>query len=257
MPGPGRLPACADADHPEGPTSARQRQRGRGAVGDDLASSARTSGGEPGADADLARVRVVGDEVPVDVDAEARAGRQLDRAVDRHAAGSSPAPSGAGCTSVVLDDRRVRRRGDHVEVRRDGQRVRERVRDGVEVVRAGKVEDPLGLADAAAARGVGLHDVDRARLEERQEVPARVHVLAGRDADVELLGQERVPVDVVDRQRLLEEEDVELLELAADLQREVARVALVGVDQDVDVGADVARGSRAARRCRCRRRGRP
>ena len=89
------------------------------------------------------------------------------------------------------------------------------------------------------ARGVRLHHVDRARLEVRQEVPARVHVLAGRDADVELLGQERVAGDVVDRQRLLEEEDVELLQHAADLQREVARVALVRVDQDVDAGADV------------------
>ena len=56
-----------------------------------------------------------------------------------------------------------------------------------------------------------------------------------------------MPVDVVDRERLLEEQDAELLELAADLQREVARVALVRVDEHVDVVADLV-ADRAQRR---------
>ena len=48
-----------------------------------------------------------------------------------------------------------------------------------------------------------------------------------------------MPFDVVGRKRLLVEEDAELLELAPDLEREVPRVALVGVDQHVDVVADL------------------
>jgi hypothetical protein len=49
-------------------------------------------------------------------------------------------------------------------------------------------------------------------------------------------------VEVVDGERFLEEEDVEALELTADLESQVARVRLVGVDDEVDVGSELVTG---------------
>ena len=89
-----------------------------------------------------------------------------------------------------------------MEIGGDRERVRERVRDRVEVVRAGKVGDPLRLSDAAARR-VGLRREPPALRKKAKS--ARVHVLAGRDPDVEPLGQKGVPIDVVDQRRLLEQ----------------------------------------------------
>ena len=94
---------------------------------------------------------MIGDEVPVDLDAEAGLRRQLDNAVVDVERVLDELLLDLVVRPVVLDDRRVRGGGDDVEVRGDRERVGERVRNRVQMMRSGENGDPLRLADAPAA----------------------------------------------------------------------------------------------------------
>ena len=63
------------------------------------------------------------------------------------------------------------------------------VRDGLDAVFARERRDPEQLGDAAAARHVGLHEVDVPALDQLAEAPDRRVLLAGRDADVDGVGE--------------------------------------------------------------------
>ena len=81
--------------------------------------------------------------------------------------------------------------------------------------RAGELGDAQHLGDAAAARDVGLDEVDVAALDQLAEAPERRVLLAGGDADVDRVGELGVGLVLVGQERLLEPEDAELLERRA------------------------------------------
>ena len=120
------------------------------------------------------------------------------------------------------------------------------MRDGLDAVLARELGDPEHLGDAAAARDVGLDEVDVAALDQLAEAPERRVLLAGRDADVDRVGELGVGLVLVGQERLLEPEDAELLERARDADRRlrVVAVAEAGVDQDrhAVAGAGLDRG---------------
>ena len=105
--------------------------------------------------------------------------------------------------------------------------------------------DPERLRDAAAARHVGLHEVDVGAVDQLAEAPPRRVLLAGGDADVDRVGELGVRLVLVRLERLLHPVDPDLLELAGDLDRRlrVRDVAEPGVDHDLDaVAGSLLRG---------------
>ena len=89
----------------------------------------------------------------------------------------------------------------------------------LDAVLLGERGDPQHLGDAAAARHVGLDQVDVAALDQLAEAPAGRVLLAGRDPDVDRVRELGVGLVLVRLERLLEPEDAELLELARDPDR--------------------------------------
>ena len=133
--------------------------------------------------------------------------------------------------------------GVHVQRRCLDDPALPRVRHGLDAVLARELADPQQLGDPAAARHVGLDEVDVAALDQLAEAPHRRVLLAGGDADVDGVGELGVRLVLVGLERLLEPEDAELLELARDADRRlrVGDVAVPGVDQDVAVAGGLLR----------------
>ena len=96
------------------------------------------------------------------------------------------------------------------------------MRHRLDAALARKLRDAQQLGDAAAARHVGLHEVDVPALDQLAEAPERRVLLAGRDADVDRVGELGVRLVLVGLERLLEPEDADLLELARDADRLLA-----------------------------------
>ena len=122
------------------------------------------------------------------------------------------------------------------------------MRHGLDAALARELRDSQQLGDAAAARDVGLDEVDVAALDQLAEAPERRVLLAGGDADVDRVGELGVGLVLVGLERLLEPEDAELLELARDADRRlrVVAVAEAGVDQDRDRARRAASTAAAA-----------
>ena len=135
-----------------------------------------------------------------------------------------------------------------MQVRDEAEAVRPRVRRERPAAQVRERGDPPAPAEAAGEHRVGLHDVDAAAQDEVARLEQAAHHLAGRDAQRRAPAQQRVALDVVRAQRLLEPVDAERLERAGALGRgrdvpargAVAghAPALVGVDHDLDVRAD-------------------
>ena len=104
--------------------------------------------------------------------------------------------------------------------------------------RAAQRRGPPPLGDAAALRGVDVHEVDRARVEQPAHAVAGDLRLAGGDRDARRLTdaghQRRVVVPVAG---LLEPADVERLDQAREADRVLRRPAAVGVDRQDEIGA--------------------
>ena len=83
----------------------------------------------------------------------------------------------------------------------------------------GELGDAERLGDAAAARHVGLHEVDVGAVDQLAEAPPGRVLLAGRDADVDRVRELGVGLVLVGLERLLEPVDADLLVLARDLDR--------------------------------------
>ena len=103
--------------------------------------------------------------------------------------------------------------------------------------------DAPALAEAAAAREVGLDDVEAAAHHPVAERPDRGLVLGRRDLQRAGLAEPAVAVDVLDRERLLEPVEVVLGEAPRHLERVLELPAAPDVDHHVDV-----RPGRLARR---------
>ena len=101
--------------------------------------------------------------------------------------------------------------------------------------------DAQQLGDACATRHVSLLHVDRLGLEHPREVGQVVAVLAGRHlhAGRGALAHSAQPREVVGRDRLLEPTYRALLgEVLRQRERLRDRVGAVGIDKQLDVGAD-------------------
>ena len=127
--------------------------------------------------------------------------------------------------------------------------VGEPVRGHGEVVGGGQPRDAAPFGDAAAHPGVRLQDGGGAPVDELQEVPPRRVDLAGGHRGRHRRRDLRVPVDVVGHQRLLDPAGVPALPRAHGPDGR-GRVAprVVGVEEQLDAGADGLAGRRNARR---------
>ncbi len=94
--------------------------------------------------------------------------------------------------------------------------------------------------DAAERADLRLGDVEAASLEEVSPAPARVLDLAARDVGVERHPQLAIAILVLGRHRLLEPVGSQLIERAADAHGIAERVAVVGIDHEVEVFADAS-----------------
>ena len=83
-------------------------------------------------------------------------------------------------------------------------------REGCDVSHVSR--DPARLREAATAREVRLHDVEAGTLDPLAEGEDRRLVLGRCDPHGRVLAEPRVAVEIVDRQRLLEPRELELLE---------------------------------------------
>ena len=107
-----------------------------------------------------------------------------------------------------------------------------------EVVGVGKVGYLHPLGDAPYPADVGLDDVGAASGYELFEAVFGVFVLAGGYGDVGGFGDLGEALDVVGEDWLLEPSDIVVLELAGHADGLLGVVAVVGIDQDLNVVAD-------------------
>ena len=116
----------------------------------------------------------------------------------------------------------------------------------------GLARDPERFGQAAAARHVGLNDIDVAALDQFAKAPARCLFLAGRNAHVDGIGEFRISLEFVGLERLLEPVNADFLELACDADRPlgIGAVAETRIDQDLDA-SPAARFAARARRTSC------
>jgi hypothetical protein len=118
------------------------------------------------------------------------------------------------------------------------------VRHQVDAVRAGQRGHVAEAGEAAGLHDVRLHDVHPG-LDQPLDPLQRVLLLAGRDRDVERGGDFLEALHVVVLHRLLEPHIAELLQRAADADRALHGVAVVGVEGEREVVADqLAHGAR-------------
>jgi DNA mismatch repair protein MutS2 len=103
------------------------------------------------------------------------------------------------------------------------------VRHQVDAVRARQGRHVAEAGEAARLHDVRLDDVD-ARLDQALDALERVLLLAGRDRDVERVGDLGEALDVVVLHRLLEPHVAQLLQRAADADGALDGVAVVGVE---------------------------
>src|SRR5204863_1247459 len=131
-----------------------------------------------------------------------------------------------GIGDAVLLEERVRDDSIALERRRLDDPGLPRMWDGLAPVLARERGDPQPLRDAPAAGHVGLDEIDVATLDQPAEAPDRRVLLAGRDADLDGVGELGVGLVLVGLERLLEPEDPDPLQLARDVDRRL-RVAAV------------------------------
>ena len=102
----------------------------------------------------------------------------------------------------------------------------------------GQRRDLAALREAAGGAQVGLHDVHRLAGDDVAKAPARELVLAAGHRHVERARHLDIAVVILRADRLLEPEHVVLLQHAAELDGVGHGEAVVGVDRELDVGAD-------------------
>ena len=105
-------------------------------------------------------------------------------------------------------------------------------------MRVGVVGDAAALEQPAGLLEVGRGDVDRPALERLAEAVAQVAVLARRDRRAGRRGDAPQGGDVLGRDRVLEPQQAERLELVREPLRVGDLVAPVAVEGDVDLGPD-------------------
>ena len=150
--------------------------------------------------------------------------------------------------AVPLEREEVRDRGRDVDGGDGADRAGDAVRGDRDVVGVGVVGDPATLEQAAGLLQVGRGDVDRAALERLAEAVAQVAVLARRDRGAGRRGDAAQGGDVLGRDRVLEPQQAEGLELVCEALGVGDLVAPVAVEGDVDLG----RRPRRSRRRRAR-----
>ncbi len=105
----------------------------------------------------------------------------------------------------------------------------------------GHAADPQGAADAAQIQDVGLHDVHRAHVDHPLPCGQIAILLAAGDVDVQrvghLFGLLQLPIGA----GFLVVAKPVVLQHMSDLNRALGRIAAVGVDQQVDTIAHLAR----------------
>jgi hypothetical protein len=119
----------------------------------------------------------------------------------------------------------------------------------------GEDRDAAELGEPAGAADVGLDDVEPADPQVAQHLVAVGDHVVG-DRDRQRAGDLGVALDLLVRQRGLEEADAERLELAADPDGGGHVVVAGGVGVDLDTASEVGAHRLAPRRRRPRRRGR-
>ncbi len=134
----------------------------------------------------------------------------------------------------------MRKHGDHLQRRGQRDAGAPDMRVDAQPEGVGHVGDLLGLGDAAGGAGIGLHDVDRAALDQPAKAePGELGLAAGdrhgeNPLDLAIAGK------VFRRHRLLEPGDVEILDPPAEPDRRGGVVGVIGIDHDADAVADRA-----------------
>ena len=134
--------------------------------------------------------------------------------------------------------RLVGQRRQELHRRREPDRRAPGMRHAFDAEGAGQRGDLAALREAAGGAEIGLHDVHRLLGDDVAKAPAREIVLAARHRHVERAGHLDIAVMVLRADRLLEPQDVVLLQHAAELDGVGHREAVVGVDRELDVGPD-------------------
>src|SRR3954447_10362308 len=112
------------------------------------------------------------------------------------------------------------------------------MRHAFHAVGRGQHRDVLAFGDTAGRANIRLHDVHRLAHDRVAKAPAGEFVLAAGHRHIERAGHFDVTVDILRRDRLLEPFDVEFLQLAAEPDRGRYAEAMIGVDHQLDVGAN-------------------
>ena len=139
---------------------------------------------------------------------------------------------------MPLEREEVRDRGRDVHGGDRADRAGDAVRRDRDVVRVGEVGDPARLEQSAGLLQVRRGDLDRAGLERLAEAVPQVAVLAGRDRRRRRRRDPAQRGDVLGRDRVLQPQQPERLELVREPLRVGDLVAPVAVERDVDLVAD-------------------
>ena len=180
----------------------------------------------------------------VDVDAEARTGRRRDRPTLQVDQRQARVVADVGDhrlvrVDVVLAQPHPRRRRP-VQVRRQPHDRRAAdVRDHLDRMALGDVDDAQTVEDPAGQRRIGLEHAGRVAAGQFRERGRGVDPLADGDPDRRGVLHPLEPVEAVLRDRLLEEVDAQRGDLAGEFDRRVGIVEPVRVDTDQHLRADV------------------